>query len=427
MLPVFLKTTWRRVTDRQTLTGQISLTMGANLLTAMLGLITGMLSARLLGPEGRGELAAIQVWFIFLSSLAMLGMVEAVIYFGSRAPAQAGRSLASAQALIMGAGVLTGAASWWLMPHVLQAQAPAVVAAAQVLMLLYVPAYAAIATVHQSLRAAGAWLAWNVLRPLPNLCWLLALLAVLRFAIPFDAILASKLYLATLVLPILPCLLIVRQRIAPPYRIEPARFRALLGYGLPAMLASVPQLLNLRIGQLVMTALLAPESLGLYVVAVAWSTTTLPFLNAIGPVLFPRISATTDPAHQRETLLRVLRMNIIVVLVIVALQLFATPLLLPLLFGADYRAAVPAALLLVVAGGFSGLNLTLSNGLRGLGHPQTSLIAEVLGLVVTALGLLVLLSPLGILGAAAATLLAYASACGYLAVQLSRAVPRAAI
>jgi O-antigen/teichoic acid export membrane protein len=126
-------------------------------------------------------------------------------------------------------------------------------------------------------------------------------------------------------------------------------------------------------------------------------------------------------------LLRVLRMNSIVVLVLVAMQLFATPLLLPLLFGADYRAAVPAALLLVVAGGFSGLNLTLSNGLRGLGHPQTSLIAEVLGLVVTALGLLVLLPPLGILGAAAASLLAYASACGYLAVQLSRAVPRAAM
>lgn len=82
---------WYRLTNLKTFAGQVGLTMATNLIIAALGIVMGILSARLLGPQGRGELATIQLWPTFIAAFGMLGMPEAVLYFASRAPERAGR------------------------------------------------------------------------------------------------------------------------------------------------------------------------------------------------------------------------------------------------------------------------------------------------------------------------------------------------
>ena len=47
-------------------------------------MLTGALAARLLGPDGRGQLAAIQMWPNFLAAIANLGLPEALVYFSAR-------------------------------------------------------------------------------------------------------------------------------------------------------------------------------------------------------------------------------------------------------------------------------------------------------------------------------------------------------
>jgi O-antigen/teichoic acid export membrane protein len=66
-------------------------------------------------------------------------------------------------------------------------------------------------------------------------------------------------------------------------------------------------------------------------------------------------------------------------------------------------------LVLVPAAGVLGLNLVLQEGLRGLGRPYAVLQAELAGLAVTAVALVALLYPMGILGAAIASLLGYST------------------
>jgi Na+-driven multidrug efflux pump len=68
-----------------------------------------------------------------------------------------------------------------------------------------------------------------------------------------------------------------------------------------------------------------------------------------------------------------------------------------------------AALILVFGTSIAGLNLVLEEGLRGLGRTRDIFWGESLGLIVTAGGLVVLLKPFGILGAAIASLLAYSA------------------
>jgi hypothetical protein len=50
------------VTKKSASSTNVLVTLGANGVISLLGLATGMLSARLLRSQGRGELAATQMW-----------------------------------------------------------------------------------------------------------------------------------------------------------------------------------------------------------------------------------------------------------------------------------------------------------------------------------------------------------------------------
>ena len=54
--------------------GPMPVTALVNVLITLIGLATGTLLARLLGPQGRGELAAIQAWPTYLVAFAMVGL-----------------------------------------------------------------------------------------------------------------------------------------------------------------------------------------------------------------------------------------------------------------------------------------------------------------------------------------------------------------
>ena len=73
--------------------GKISGTIAANMTLYMLAAVTGPLAARLLGPDGRGALAAIQLWPGAIATFAMLGLPESIAYFGARQPDRAGQWL----------------------------------------------------------------------------------------------------------------------------------------------------------------------------------------------------------------------------------------------------------------------------------------------------------------------------------------------
>jgi O-antigen/teichoic acid export membrane protein len=90
-----------------------------------------------------------------------------------------------------------------------------------------------------------------------------------------------------------------------------------------------------------------------------------------------------------------------------ALLLAATPTLLPLIFGDEFRAAIPVALVMALAGGVEAVNAVGAECLRGVGRPRAVLVAECVGLAVTAVALPALVLLGGILGAAWASLLSY--------------------
>src|SRR4051812_10926910 len=57
-------------------------------LVAAIGAITGPLTARALGTDGRGALAMIQAWPLLLTAIGGFGLTEAAAYFCARRPRQ---------------------------------------------------------------------------------------------------------------------------------------------------------------------------------------------------------------------------------------------------------------------------------------------------------------------------------------------------
>ena len=88
--------------------GQISLTFVATILIQAAGMLTGILLARFLGPEKRGELAAIQLWGSFFATLALVGLPESVIFFGAKEKEKIGQfwSTGVFAALVLGSPII---------------------------------------------------------------------------------------------------------------------------------------------------------------------------------------------------------------------------------------------------------------------------------------------------------------------------------
>ena len=382
------------------------LTAGANGLIAVLGFCTSTLSARLLGAEGRGELAAILMWPSAISGIAVLGLPDAVVYFSARDPERAGRYLSSALSCALLAIIPFSLLGYALMPVLLRAQRPMVVAEARWYMSLFPPIIAIAGMLLISLRAGGHFLIWNVIKTFPGVALLVILMAASLCKLATPRFVAGGTLLSWVLIGVAE-IFIVARRIPGPYIPDVQKSNLMLRFGLPSVLGSLPQLLNYRLDQIMMASMMPARMLGFYVVAVAWGGALSPILTGVGSVLFPHIAS--EPSAERRAIVfpKAVRLSMLISLCSAAGLLIITPWGIVLVFGRMFLASVAPACVLVIAGAIATLNTVLEEGIRGLGHPIAVTRAEFVGLVVTFAALLSLLPRMGIMGAALASMMAY--------------------
>jgi O-antigen/teichoic acid export membrane protein len=409
---------WRNLQKRSVFGANAALTGITNIGLAMLGVTTGVLAARLLGPRGRGELAAIQTWAMLIGMRALLGTEHALVYFSAREPRHSGRFAGTAATISLLAAVPFTIVAYLTMPLLLSAQSPAIVTSARYYLLI-VPVFELNALGYAALRGRGDFVPWNAMRFAPTLAWLLILVVAWMRAYSDPRFLAGA-YLVALALLLIPAAAVVRRRVVGNFWPDRRRFKPMLIYGLQCTVGGLPILLNLRMDQMLMAAFMPPVDLGLYVAAVAWSGAISPLLNAVASVLFPEVASKESGPEQTGAFARGTRFAALIAAPIGLALTLITPWAMIMLFGAKFRPAIPSALVLVPAGAILGVNLAMEDGMRGLGRPDLVMRAELTGLIVTAGCLALLLRPLGILGAAIASLLGYGTVAGSLLFQARR-------
>lgn len=387
-------------TRRGAYSREVMQSFAVNLLVAGLNALSGYLLARVLGPEGRGELAAIQALPMIVANVGMLGLQDAVIYFGARDRERVGHYAVSSAVLIALIGIPLVVASALLMPLYLRDYGADTIFWSRIhLVLLFLQALFGVAIFAS--RAVHDIATWNRLRLSMPVLWVavIAALAALGRATPASLVavhlIAYAVWAAVAVARVRPYL-----RGGP--RLDRKLWRPMLAYGLPLALGSAPQVVSQRLDQLIIAGLLSARELGFYAVAVSWSMLiTLPGA-AFHSVAFSKVAALDD-RHLQWAFLRRVLLAVVATTVAAGLALgLAAPWAIDLLLGDAFAPAAPVAIVLLVAGGLRNVVMLLQVGLMSVGRPRGVLYAEGAGLLALAPTLPWLVGSHGLQGGAVA-------------------------
>jgi antigen flippase len=364
--------------------------------TLVANLATGILTARLLAPTGRGELAAINLIPSVMGYLLTLGIPAALLYHLKREPANAPRLVGSALLVISALGAVSVAVGYALMPYALRQYSPQVVLVARIFMFTApLSLFSYICT--SAFDASGNFWYGNgtrFLSPLVTLISLCTFWACGRLNVLTAA--------ASYALPALPIGIKMVVDVVREYRpvvlFVRGPYRDLFGYGLRSFGVDLLRTIGAQIDQLLVVAFLSPAAMGLYAVALAVSRILQIFQNSVVRVLLPSIAAKPVP----EVLAAVGRATRITAALTTPLclgVLVLTPFLLRLAYGGKFMAASGVLRVLTVEAIFAGATWILAQAFLALGKPGIVTALQGIGLALSFPLMLVLIPRFGLIGA----------------------------
>jgi O-antigen/teichoic acid export membrane protein len=381
------------------------------ILVTGLGVVSGVLSARLLGPTEKGVAAAAVLIAGLVAAMSHLGLPYAVTYNISLAPAPV---LGLRQTLAVCTRVLPvnalGIAGLYALAYsvgrhsVLNGLALPVVVASFALCVLTL-FHSLIVSVLSGLQDFGAR---NSVVFLPVLAVVLFVLFHWTSRRPMAAVALVWANALSVGISALYGVAVIAARYRPAFLWHlPATWpKDYLWYGLKFQLALVAQALNYRLDALIVNALVGSTTLGLYSVAVSSAEVLTMIPTAVDYVLYPKVAEARGVAKKRLTVLALGGSLYLVILSGVALG-FALPWLIPMLYGTQFSGSLAPALILLP--GMVSLTVVkiISHAAAGFGRPEYATYATVLGLAATVPLDFALIPRMGILGAALASTAAY--------------------
>src|SRR5260370_39482896 len=97
-------------------TKAVAHTLGSRILQQGLNAATGIITARALMPSGRGQLAAMILWSLFLAGLTTFGLPTSLIYFTKKKSEYRSELIVSGFAMSVLTGILTMVAGIYFLP-----------------------------------------------------------------------------------------------------------------------------------------------------------------------------------------------------------------------------------------------------------------------------------------------------------------------
>jgi O-antigen/teichoic acid export membrane protein len=383
------------------------------LLIQAMTMVSGVLTARLLLPAGKGELTAIILWPTLLTSLGCLGIWDAIVYHAAgRDDAYLRRLFASCMLVSAVLALALMILGFFLLPEVLVKHSAESIANAR-LYLWFIPLTFGTVSAMSLFQGMQRFEAFNYLRVSVYVCELTGIL-ILYFSGKISVRAVVGVFLLARVATFTLSLGLALRHFGRPVAPDRGILRTLLGYGVRTHIGTIADSLNLRLDQLLMSVFLASTALGLYVVAVSVSAVGTLVAATLNIVLFPRLAAAATDALRRRLLGRFMRLAMGLSLLSALGLYFLAPWLIRRFFGVDFLGAVPSARVLIAASIVLNGNIILVGGAKAFNFPGAASQAQILGLAFTGLFLFLLLPAYQGYGAAWASMAAYAATFLYL-------------
>ena len=358
---------------------------------------TGILTARLLGPIGRGELGAAMLWFLLPSSLATVGLQSGIVYETRRRPGRA----AAAGLVSLGCATLLfvplAAACLWVLPQLMRGYTPGGLALARFAILSSL-LNVWMVLLRQSLLGTRNMLFFNLsnyFSPLLYLLLLLALFALSRIT-PFN-VMAAQVAATILVLVPTAFAAVRAWKKLPPFILAGAA--PLLAYSAKAASIDLVMVGYYNIDRVFLVALVSPAEFGFYAVAASLARLLGILQTAVSSVTLAGLSHR--PAREIELFVH---QTFRVLFWLLAVGCLGGWLLggelMRVFYGPRFASAAPVFRVLIVDASVACLAQIQLEAFLASGRPSYPSIVQPVSFAVI-IGLMVVLAPrLGALGAA---------------------------
>jgi len=383
---------------------RVAMTLLGRVVTIGLGLVSSIVTARFLGPDGRGVLAALSVITGIALQFGNPGLHTGNVYFVARDPRRTSAVLGNTFVVSIGAGLLFGSAAalaaWirpaWFpgLPYGLIALTAAVLPF-QFMILLY----------QNTLLGMNEVKAFNLFE-VGNKVITFAALALYLAVFGGGAGGAVVLFAAMGVLYGATSALYCGRRV--PFRpvLDRALFAEMIRYGSRVYASCLLSFLVIRSDLLLVNYFKGVGETGVYSIAVQIADTLLLLPVTVGMILLPRVAGERQDRQEGVTA-RVLRHTALLMTALCAAVFVLVDPVVRLLYGPGFEGAILATRCLLPGVWALGLNGVLMNHFGGQGMPGVTIAAPLVGLLLNISLNLAVVPRFGILGAAVTSSAAY--------------------
>ena len=391
---------------------------GGQVAMTVIGVVTGVITARWLGPTDRGLFQLLTLAPVFLANFVKLGIPQANVYYMRRQNADPGDVATNSIWLALVLGLLLMTVCWierdWVSQHILKGAPPyllmpVLAVTPFVLMQAY---FLGIAQAQERVRE------YNIQQIAPNVFSLVGMLVSL--VLLHQGLIGAVLVQLGIVLFVSLWLVVRVHRHAPIHgRPKVALMKDMLSFGSKSYLQTLAATLHLRIDQYMIAYFLSPEQVGYYAIAVNLTNLLMRIPDATGTVLFPRLAGASEVDAHRATS-RVCRHTLFLTVAGALVFLVGGPIGIPILYGRAFAPAVTALVILLPGVVMLSLYLILTRNFTSRGKQEINVIAAALGLTLNVGTNWLLIPRFGIGGAAFSSFVSYGTAATILLVAFVR-------
>ncbi|HWQ57019.1 MAG TPA: lipopolysaccharide biosynthesis protein [Bryobacteraceae bacterium] len=351
-------------------------TFTANVAIMLCGVATGVVTARVLLPEGRGAIAAIMLWPQLLAEVGLFGIHEALTQRISSGKQAQEQTLSTA--LVLSAGLSAAAAllGYFLAPALLGHDRAQLVGLARLYTAIVVPVSGLTLALYGFDHGRLQFGRYNLSRVLMPSAYAMALVILWASgAARLGTILAAS--VGASIVGLCAAVYFVRRslRFACAWREVPALLTLAWRFNVTAGLLMV----STQAERIIVVRFWDNRAVGLYFVALTVSATAAKALaHSIHTVMFPNMARQPGAAAQRAYLARGLRYTVLLAGSCTLALILCCSWMVPAVFGREFSAAVNITAVLVLAQFPNTLRQVAIRALRGLGEGRPGSIAEAL-------------------------------------------------
>ncbi len=388
----------------------VTATLGRQVGTGLIQLVTIAIIARVFGPSGNGTYTLALLLPTMLATVLNLGVAPANVYFlGSKKV-----NAYYAWKVTLRISVWLSLLGWAIGAIVIlfkgQSFFPDVPASMLWLSLAFFPLTLITANISSFFQGLQQFKKFNIVLILQPILNLLLVGGLLLLGIDELIYIFSSYFISLLITQIVAYKLLRSSIESDGGKggIVTDYWKTLLNYGYKSHLSNILGFINYRADMFLLGYFLGPVSVGIYTIAVSITEKLWLFSTSISTVLLPRLSELSSDEDKRTILTPliarwVLWLTAFAASILAAIGLF----IINIIFGEQYTEAYSVILLLLPGIVLGSCSRVLANDMAARGRPDLNLATSWIAVTINVVGNIILIPRMGMQGAAIATSFAY--------------------